>query len=39
LNAPIGHPDAKSDAVQKELSELFPSKDSPTLQEEILPLT
>jgi hypothetical protein len=29
--------DAKSDAVQNELSELFPSKDSPTLQEEISP--
>ncbi len=29
--------DAKSDDVQKELSELFPSKDSPTLREEILP--
>jgi len=29
--------DTKSDAVQNELSELFPSKDSPTLQEELLP--
>jgi hypothetical protein len=29
--------DARSDAVQKELSELFPSKDSPSLQEELQP--
>jgi hypothetical protein len=29
--------DVKSDAVQKELSELFPSKNSPTIREEILP--
>ena len=29
--------DAKSDAVQKELSELFPSKNSPTIQEALLP--
>jgi hypothetical protein len=29
--------DAKSDAVQKELSELFPSKNSPTIREELLP--
>ncbi len=29
--------DAKSDAVQKELSELFPSKSSPTIREELLP--
>ena len=29
--------DAKSDAVQKELSELFPSKNSPTRREELLP--
>jgi Protein of unknown function (DUF2934) len=28
---------AKSDAVQKELSELFPSKNSPTIQEELQP--
>ena len=33
----LQHLDAKSDAVQNELSELFPSKDSPTLREEILP--
>jgi len=33
----LQHLDAKSDAVQKELSELFPSKDSPTLQEELQP--
>ena len=29
--------DSKSDAVQKELSELFPSKNSPTNREELLP--
>ena len=29
--------DAKSDEVQKELSELFPSKDSLKIREEILP--
>ena len=29
--------DSKSDAVQKELSELFPSKDSPTIREELEP--
>ncbi len=29
--------DLKSDAVQKELSELFPSKNSPTIREELLP--
>ena len=29
--------DAKSDAVQKELSELFPSKSSPTLRQELEP--
>ncbi len=33
----LQHLDAKSDAVQKELSELFPSKDSPTIRDEILP--
>jgi hypothetical protein len=33
----LQHLDAKSDAVQKELSELFPSKDSPTIAEELLP--
>lgn len=33
----LQHLDAKSDAVQNELSELFPSKDSPTLREEISP--
>jgi hypothetical protein len=33
----LQHLDAKSDDVQKELSELFPSKDSPTIREEILP--
>ena len=33
----LGKLDAKSDAVQKELSELFPTKDSPTLREEIAP--
>ncbi len=29
--------DRKSDAVQKELSELFPSKNSPTIREELQP--
>ena len=29
--------DARSDAVQKELSELFPSKYSPTIREDLLP--
>ena len=33
----LEHLDAKSDAVQKELSELFPSKNSPTIREELLP--
>ena len=33
----LQHVDTKSDAVQKELSELFPSKDSPTIQEELDP--
>jgi len=33
----LQHLDAKSDAVQNELSELFPSKYSPTIREEILP--
>jgi hypothetical protein len=33
----LQHLDAKSDAVQKELSELFPSKDSLTIQEELDP--
>lgn len=33
----LQHLDAKSDAVQKELSELFPSKSSPTIREELLP--
>jgi hypothetical protein len=33
----LQHLDTKSDAVQKELSELFPSKNSPTLREERLP--
>ena len=33
----LQHLDAKSDAVQKELSELFPSKNSPTIREEVLP--
>lgn len=33
----LQHLDAKSDAVQKELSELFPSKNSPTIREELLP--
>ena len=33
----LQHLDAKSDAVQKELSELFPSKNSPTIGEELLP--
>jgi hypothetical protein len=32
----LPHLDAKSDAVQKELSELFPSKNSPTPREERL---
>ena len=33
----LQHLDARSDAVQKELSELFPSKSSPTLRDELLP--
>ena len=33
----LQHLDTKSDAVQKELSELFPSKNSPTAREERLP--
>jgi hypothetical protein len=33
----LQHLDEKSDAVQKELSELFPSKYSPTIQEELQP--
>ena len=33
----LQHLDAKSDAVQKELSELFPSKNSPTILDELLP--
>jgi hypothetical protein len=33
----LQHLDAKSDAVQKELSELFPSKNAPTIREELLP--
>ena len=33
----LQHLDAKTDAVQKELSELFPSKDSPTIREELEP--
>jgi hypothetical protein len=33
----LEHLDVKSDAVQNELSELFPSKDSPTLREELEP--
>jgi len=33
----LQHLDAKSDAVQKELSELFPSKNSAPMQEELLP--
>jgi hypothetical protein len=33
----LKHLDEKSDAVQKELSELFPSKNSPTMREELLP--
>ncbi len=35
--AALQHLDARSDAVQKELSELFPSKSSPTLPEELQP--
>jgi hypothetical protein len=35
--AALQHLDPRSDAVQNELSELFPSKYSPTMQDEILP--